>query len=351
MSTLVNNHHSITTQTRNLRLLFLHLVILAVCLGSSSLTAQVTNLQNNVPVTVTGAQGSQTRYTYTVPAGATNVSIKTSGGTGDADLYVKFGAAPSENDWECRPYTVGNTEACELAPQAGTYHIMLNAFAAYDGLTITATHALPTPPIVTPPTGGEQLQNNVPITVTGAQGSQTQYTYTVPARATNVSIKTSGGTGDADLYVKFGAAPSENDWECRPYLEGNTETCDFNAPQAGTYYIMLNAFAAYSNLTVTATHALSTPPVVTPPVVTPQPADLQTQALARHNIYRAEVGVPGLTWSNALAADARVWADRLAAEGAFYHSTGAQRPGQGENLAAATTGSKNYHANGRNVGS
>ncbi len=49
-----------------------------------------------MPVTgVSGATGSQKFWTMSVPAGATNLTISTSGGTGDADLYVKFGSAPT----------------------------------------------------------------------------------------------------------------------------------------------------------------------------------------------------------------------------------------------------------------
>lgn len=44
----------------------------------------------------------------------------------------------------------------------------------------------------------------------------------------------------------------------------------------------------------------------------------QQELLNAHNRYRAEVGVPPLSWSNALARDAQQWADRLASLGGHF---------------------------------
>ncbi|HWU87347.1 MAG TPA: M4 family metallopeptidase [Kofleriaceae bacterium] len=61
-----------------------------------------------------------------------------------------------------------------------------------------------------------------------------------------------GGTGDADLYVKFGSPPTTTSYDCRPYTAGNTETCEFRSPQNGTYYVMIRPYAAFSGVTLTA---------------------------------------------------------------------------------------------------
>jgi hypothetical protein len=61
-------------------------------------------------------------------------------------------------------------------------------------------------------------------------------------------------------------------------------------------------------------------------------ADLQAPILMVHNRERAEVGVPALVWSGALAAHAAVWAEHLAKIGALQHSQNQDRPGEGENL-------------------
>jgi hypothetical protein len=66
-------------------------------------------------------------------------------------------------------------------------------------------------------------------------------------------------------------------------------------------------------------------------------ADFNQRLLAAHNIERAALGVPPLQWNDRLAADARGWANALAATGRFEHSP--DEPGQapeGENLWAGT---------------
>ena len=94
--------------------------------------------------------------------------------------------------------------------------------------------------------GGGTLQNGVAVSVTGAAGSQTAYTINVPSGSTNLVISTTGGTGDADLYVKFGSAPTTSSYDCRPYRSGNEESCTIAAPKTGTYYVMVNAYSAYT---------------------------------------------------------------------------------------------------------
>ncbi|MEP6983035.1 MAG: CAP domain-containing protein [Sphingomicrobium sp.] len=70
---------------------------------------------------------------------------------------------------------------------------------------------------------------------------------------------------------------------------------------------------------------------------TSQRADFNARLLLAHNIERARIGVPALGWDPVLAADARVWAEELAATGRFEHSPDeAGKPLQGENLWAGT---------------
>jgi uncharacterized protein YkwD len=70
---------------------------------------------------------------------------------------------------------------------------------------------------------------------------------------------------------------------------------------------------------------------------TVQRADFNARLLAAHNAERARIGVAELEWDSTLAADARAWADELAASGRFEHSPDeAGKPLQGENLWAGT---------------
>src|SRR5262245_8731629 len=86
--------------------------------------------------------------------------------------------------------------------------------------------------------------------------SSTSLSFSYPTNgATAMKFVTSGGTGDADLYVRFGAPPTLTTFDCRPFTSSNNETCEFNPAQSGTYFVMINAFAAYSGVTLTVSAA------------------------------------------------------------------------------------------------
>ena len=96
-----------------------------------------------------------------------------------------------------------------------------------------------------PPTG--QMQNGVPVSgLSGAAASERRFTLQVPSGASSLSFAMSGGSGDGDLYVRFGNAPTTSSWDCRPYLSGNNETCNISNVQAGTYHVMVRGYSSYS---------------------------------------------------------------------------------------------------------
>ena len=106
-----------------------------------------------------------------------------------------------------------------------------------------------------PEPGDGSLQNGVPVTgVSGAANSAQSWTVNVPAGAGTLVIALSGGTGDADLYVRRGSAPTTSTYDCRPYLTGNTESCSFASPQAGTYHVLVRGYTSFSGATLRASH-------------------------------------------------------------------------------------------------
>jgi vibriolysin len=96
------------------------------------------------------------------------------------------------------------------------------------------------------------LTKAVPVTgISATSGSYSStYTLAVPAGATNLVFTMSGGTGDADMYVRFGSAPTDTTYTCRPYLSGNNETCTIAAPSAGTYYVRMKAYTSFSGVSL-----------------------------------------------------------------------------------------------------
>ena len=50
--------------------------------------------------------------------------------------------------------------------------------------------------------------------------------------------------GDADLYVKLGTAPTLSSYACRPYSDGNNETCTVKVTAATKLFASVNGYAA-----------------------------------------------------------------------------------------------------------
>src|SRR5690606_41358647 len=104
--------------------------------------------------------------------------------------------------------------------------------------------------------GGNVLQNGVAVTgLAAAQGGQLVYTMVVPAGASGLKFVTSSGSGDGDLYVKFGSAPTTSSYDCRSWASGNAETCNITTAQAGTYYVMIIAYSAISGMSLTGSYS------------------------------------------------------------------------------------------------
>lgn len=216
-------------------------------------------LQNGVPVTgLSLTSGDDVVYTMNVPAGAEDISFSISGGTGDADLYVRFGAEPTDSTYDCRPYIDGNNETCAGSQSGGTYFVRVKAYSSFSGVTLVgsyeSTGPTPTPtptttPTPTPPPGPTPI-DEVVENVGGSWFSWTRYTLELPQGYNNLTVSISGGSGDADLYVNFGSQSGFFDYDCRPYQQGNNETCQFSNPSAGTWHIDLYGYRSFSGVTV-----------------------------------------------------------------------------------------------------
>lgn len=189
-----------------------------------------TALTNGVPLAnQSAATGGQLFYTLAVPAGATNLSFSISGGTGDADLYVKFGSAPTTSSYDCRPYLSGNNETCNIATaQVGTYHVMLNAYAAFSGVTITGSYT----------TGASCEAGFTLYTGTFTAAGQSSYApstsgYTSSISGTHSGRLTGPGGTDFDLYLQ---KKSGSTWSSVKASEGttSTESIDYSGT-SGTY--------------------------------------------------------------------------------------------------------------------
>lgn len=195
-----------------------------------------------------GAAGASLNYTMVVPAGATGLKFVTSGGTGDSDLYAKFGSAPTTTINDCKSEGSTTAETCSIpTAQAGTYYILVKGYTAFSGVSITGSYTAGGGGSC----GGLVLCDNVGVALPSVATGSVSSNYTMPIAAGHTVIFTiAGGTGDADMYVRAGSAPTTATYDCRPYASGNSETCTLTPTTATTYYINVRAYSAYSGVTL-----------------------------------------------------------------------------------------------------
>ncbi len=206
-------------------------------------------LENGVAKTGLSAnRGEDIVFTMEVPAGATDIQFASTGGSGDADLYVKFGSAPTDSSYDCRPYKNGNSETCTGTQTGGTYHVRLKAYSAFSGVSLTGSYTDDgTPP--PPPPGGDPIDETV-SNISVSSGQWKYYTVELDGDYSDLNVSISGGTGDADLYVRRGSQPTTSSYDCRPYKWGNAEDCSFNTPQSGTWHIGIRGYNTSSGITL-----------------------------------------------------------------------------------------------------
>ena len=151
---------------------------------------------------------------------------------GVAALYLQQN--PSASPAAVNAAIVGNAVSGKISNLAGSPNLLLQSLFG-------------TPP----PPSNNVLDKGVPETgLSASTGNETFYTMVVPAGASQLTFDISGGTGDADIYVKFGSAPTTSSYDCRPFLNGNNENCSFAAPSTGTYHVMIRAFSSYSGVSL-----------------------------------------------------------------------------------------------------
>lgn len=133
---------------------------------------------------------------------------------------------------------------------AGTYTVQLTV-TDDDGETDTISKQVS---VAADDDDDGNLQSGVPVTgLSASWGRELEFAINVPSGSDSLTISIADGSGDADLYVRQGQRPTTRSYDYRPYLFGNEETVNVNNPQAGTWYIMIRAYRAFSGVTLTAT--------------------------------------------------------------------------------------------------
>lgn len=150
-------------------------------------------------------------------------------------------------------------------PPTGSWYVVLmlteysssntfnNGYGTVDYRNSSSLLTIGTPPPPPPPTGGT-LTNGVPVTgISGAMGSSLAFSVAIPAGASNLLIRVANGSGDPDLYVRYGSPVTATVYDCSSTSVGVNDSCTFANPVAGTYHILIFGYTSYSGLSLTAT--------------------------------------------------------------------------------------------------
>ena len=159
--------------------------------GGTSST--VTTLTNGVAVSsISASTGAWKHYKIAVPTGQTSLVIAISGGTGDADLYVKRGSQPTSSSYDYRPYLNGNNETVTVTnPASGDWYISIYAYSSYSGLTLKATYSTST-----------STCTSVSGSLSGTGASYYTTYYTSSVSGSHTGKLTGPSTADFDLYLQ-----------------------------------------------------------------------------------------------------------------------------------------------------
>ncbi len=174
--------------------------------------------------------------------GSYTVTLSADGAdTGDADLYVKAGAAPTRSVYDCRPYIGGSAETCKVTlTEAKAIFVMVHGYsAAKFKLKVTADGG-----------GGTVPSTWAGLNQSGTVVKNAETRYTTPVLAAGSYRFTLAGTGDADLYVRAGVAPTTALYDCRPYKSGSAEVCTMSLAAPAALHVMVRGYAATSTFTL-----------------------------------------------------------------------------------------------------
>ena len=214
-------------------------------------------LTDNEPVSGNVSQNDWMFYTIEAGADVIRVTVRLTGLSGDADLYVRAGQRPSGDEisggqFDCKSTNGGTTnEQCRLDNNsATTWHIGVHGYstANYQLAAELETAAVNND---TPISSDQSIEDSV------FQGDWQFYKIDATAADTELTVDLSGLSADIDLYVRQGSRPSghsqENGiYDCLSTHGGNSnERCVVSNESDSSWYIGVHGYSSGS-FTVTA---------------------------------------------------------------------------------------------------
>ncbi len=213
-------------------------------------------LRNGQSVTgLTGRGGTRTLHRIYLPAGQAELAVSTSGGRGDVDLYVQHGQPPTKDGYVARSAGSDTDERILVrSPQAGWWFVMTHAFGDYRGVTLSVRYApggAGGRPGHDGPGGIRHLAPGESVRdLAGRSGSRHWFRIDVPAGLRHLVLTTSGGAGDADLYLSRASVPEPKEYQYASQSSDSRERIAVVSPRAGTWYALVYGYRPYRGLTL-----------------------------------------------------------------------------------------------------
>ncbi|WP_170940693.1 S8 family serine peptidase [Pseudoalteromonas sp. NBT06-2] len=178
-----------------------------------------------------------------------------------------------DNDLESYSWSFGDgSSSSELNPihlyaEEGTYDVALTVTDS-NGNSDQTSQSITVEVSTLPPAPGGALENAVAVTdISGTKGDEVYHWWLDAAVASGEELEAlqfaiSGGSGDADIYVRYGAQPTTSTYDYRPYKGGNNETVDVASDklQDGRWYVMVRAYSDYSGVDLVASYTTTVDP-------------------------------------------------------------------------------------------
>ena len=221
----------------------------------SSHDIDIIALQKGKSITINGAQDALSYFTIDVPAGAQDLNVMMSQGSGDADLYVRFGSKPTLNEYDCRPYQGGNDELCHIsAPSQGQYYVMVRGYNRYSEVQLLADYINTTPSLpdacqTQGTVSGGRLVSDQPVCLS----SQDPMWFSLEnvSGYSSVTIESAHGTGDLTLEYSNSGWPTDTNVDARSNQGGNTECINLDTQSQYWGYLKVSGSSTGATLQVT----------------------------------------------------------------------------------------------------
>ena len=212
----------------------------------------ITELSNGQSVSISGAQDSEQVFRITLPQGTSALDVTLSGGSGDADLYVREQQAPTTGEFDCRPYIGGNEEQCQLNLGSATseVYIMVRGYNAFADVSLTASYQAPSHIDDMCAQQGPRTDGRLVAGETICLGAQAPMWFSIEnvAAAQSVRIETAHGSGDLMLEYANQGWPNGSNVEARSDTSGNVECLSVSGQSNYWGYLKVSGNSAGASL-------------------------------------------------------------------------------------------------------